>query len=169
MYPIAAALTKVCPGPAKPVTDAMHNTTHDNHNTTPPQTVCEEIPAVNILSLDTVRTTCRFPYTDADEKTRVQLIPFPTATCNPDHKQRLKRQEDSLARALEQAEAAQEMSARFSARFARLAGRLERRQRQMAHLSLLEASLALLEEGNDILSQRLTALEELTIQQQGEL
>jgi hypothetical protein len=24
MYPIAAALTKVCPGPAKPVTDAMH-------------------------------------------------------------------------------------------------------------------------------------------------
>jgi hypothetical protein len=135
-----------------------------------------------------VRTTCRFPYTDADEKTRVQLIPFPTgeytkhmagirwtdrdqmsATCNPDHKQRLKRQEDSLARALEQAEAAQEMSARISARFARLAGRSERRQRQMAHLSLLEASLALLEEGNDILSQRLTALEELTIQHQGEL
>ncbi|KIJ06078.1 hypothetical protein PAXINDRAFT_20711 [Paxillus involutus ATCC 200175] len=135
----------------------------------PPQTVCEEIPAVNILSLDTVRTTCRFPYTDADEKTRVQLIPFPTATCNPDHKQRLKCHEDSLARALEQAEAAQEMSARISARFARLAGRSERRQRQMAHLSLLEASLALLEEGNDILSQRLTALEELTIQQQGEL
>jgi hypothetical protein len=92
-----------------------------------------------------------------------------SATCNPDHKQRLKRQEDSLARALEQAEAAQEMSARISARFARLAGRSERRQRQMAHLSLLEASLALLEEGNDILSQRLTALEELTIQQQGEL
>ncbi|KIJ18829.1 hypothetical protein PAXINDRAFT_8203 [Paxillus involutus ATCC 200175] len=137
--------------------------------TTPPQTVCEEIPAVDILSLDTVRTTCQFPYTDADEKTRVQLIPFPTATCNPDHKQRLKRQEDSLARALEQAEAAQEMSARISVRFARLAGRSERRQRQMAHLSLLEASLALLEEGNDILSQRLTALEELTIQQQGEL
>jgi hypothetical protein len=52
MYPIAAALTKVCPGPAKPVTDAMHNTTHDNHNTTPPQTVCEEIPAVDILSLE---------------------------------------------------------------------------------------------------------------------
>ncbi|KIJ05667.1 hypothetical protein PAXINDRAFT_21097 [Paxillus involutus ATCC 200175] len=151
------------------MTDAMHNTTHDNHNTTPPQTVCEEIPAVDILSLDTVRTTCRFPYTDADEKTRVQLIPFPTATCNPDHKQRLKRQEDSLARALEQAEAAQEMSARISVRFARLAGRSERRQRQMAHLSLLEALLALLEEGNDILSQRLTALEELTIQQQGEL
>ncbi|KIJ05965.1 hypothetical protein PAXINDRAFT_20815 [Paxillus involutus ATCC 200175] len=92
-----------------------------------------------------------------------------SATCNPDHKQRLKRQEDSLARALEQAEAAQEMSARISARFARLAGRSERRQRQMVHLSLLEASLALLEEGNDILSQRLTALEELTIQQQGEL
>ncbi|KIJ09839.1 hypothetical protein PAXINDRAFT_17096 [Paxillus involutus ATCC 200175] len=92
-----------------------------------------------------------------------------SATCNPNHKQRLKHQEDSLARALEQAEAAQEMSARISARFAQLAGQSERRQRQMAHLSLLEASLTLLEEGNDILSQRLTALEELTVQQQGEL
>ncbi|KIJ09693.1 hypothetical protein PAXINDRAFT_17241 [Paxillus involutus ATCC 200175] len=92
-----------------------------------------------------------------------------SATCNPNHKQCLKRQEDSLARALEQAEATQEMSARISARFAQLAGRSERCQRQMVHLSLLEASLALLEEGNDILSQHLTALEELTIQQQGEL
>ncbi|KIJ05594.1 hypothetical protein PAXINDRAFT_21163 [Paxillus involutus ATCC 200175] len=92
-----------------------------------------------------------------------------SAPCNPNHKLHLKRQEDSLARALEQAEAMQEMSMRITARFTRLAGRSERHQRQMAHLSLLEALLALLEEGNDILSQRLTALEELAVQQQGEL
>ncbi|KIK72456.1 hypothetical protein PAXRUDRAFT_180617, partial [Paxillus rubicundulus Ve08.2h10] len=69
IYLIALALIwNVCSGLAKHVADAMHNTTHNNHNTTPPQTICEIIPAVNIPSLNTVQTTSRFPYTDTNKK-----------------------------------------------------------------------------------------------------
>ncbi|KIK74978.1 hypothetical protein PAXRUDRAFT_174210, partial [Paxillus rubicundulus Ve08.2h10] len=102
-----ALIWNVCPSLAMRMADAMHNTTHDNHNTTPPQTVCEIILAVDIPSLNTVRTTSRFPYTDANKtKTHVLLSPFTH-----------RRLEDSLARALEQAEAAEEISARITARF----------------------------------------------------
>ncbi|KIK80075.1 hypothetical protein PAXRUDRAFT_159630 [Paxillus rubicundulus Ve08.2h10] len=68
-------------------------------------------------------------------------------------KEHLRRQEDTLARALEQVEAVEEISVRITLRFTQLAGQSERRQRKLAYLSLLEVSLVLLKEGNDILSQ----------------
>ncbi|KIK78098.1 hypothetical protein PAXRUDRAFT_164921, partial [Paxillus rubicundulus Ve08.2h10] len=163
VYLIALApIWNVCPSLAMCVADAKHNTTHDNHNTTPPHTVCEIIPTIDIPSLNTVRTTSRFPYTDADKKKHVFYYPL-------SHTERLRCLEDSLARALEQAEAAEEISTRITVRFTQLAGRSERRQRKLAHLSRLEASLALLEEGNNILNQRLTTLERLSVKQKQEL
>ncbi|KAF8835136.1 hypothetical protein BDN67DRAFT_984826 [Paxillus ammoniavirescens] len=114
----------------------------------------------------------RFPYTDADKENMCSIIPFHTQMSIPRDlyvEERLRRLEDTLARSLEQAEATEEISARITARFTRLAGRSERRQRKLAHLLLLEASLVLLEEGNDMLSQRLSTMERLSVEQKQEL
>ncbi|KAF8837516.1 hypothetical protein BDN67DRAFT_1013832 [Paxillus ammoniavirescens] len=83
--------------------------------------------------------------------------------------ERLRHLEDTLARVLEQVEAVEEISTRITARFTQLAGRSERRQRKLVHLSLLEALLVLLKEGNDMLSQRLTTMERLGVEQKQEL
>ncbi|KIK90370.1 hypothetical protein PAXRUDRAFT_152006, partial [Paxillus rubicundulus Ve08.2h10] len=123
-----ALIWNVCPGPAKHVADAMHNTTHNNHNTTPPQTICEIIPAVDIPSLNTVQTTSQFPYMDADKKKHVFYYPLShtgkytkhmagicwtdqnqmSTLCDLHVEEHLRCPEDTSARALEQAEATEE-------------------------------------------------------------
>ncbi|KIK80234.1 hypothetical protein PAXRUDRAFT_159177, partial [Paxillus rubicundulus Ve08.2h10] len=79
VYLISLALIwNVCPGLAKHMADAMHNTTYDNHNTTPPQT---HLPILPLHLPDIFKTApCEQPADSPTQtptkKTCVLLSPF---------------------------------------------------------------------------------------------